>query len=216
MKGVIPWQRDPDWPHSVPEVEIELEKTALLVVDMQDPGNYGQASDNVERLLDYFRGHGLENIYLRVGYFLKDRRDMHPKRAGSWLLRSDGTGPDRQKGGKDHDIIDQLYPHQGEMVIDKNTTSAFNSSNLDAYLHARQVQNLVICGTATNHCVDNTARDAADRGYNVILVEDGCHDSEPHNHDVTVRTFRRDFGAVKSADQVMDEFDGITAESGEG
>ena len=209
MKGLIPWQTDPAWPHSVPEVEIEFERTALLVVDMQNPGKYGAVADNVEKLLDYFRGHGLENIYLRVGYFLKDRRDMHSKRAGSWGLRADGTGRDKQKGGKDHDIVDQLYPRAGEVVIDKNSTSAFNSSNLDAYLHARQVQNLVVCGTATNHCVDNTARDAADRGYNVILVEDGCIDPHQHLHDLTMRTFRRDFGAVKSTDGVMADLDSI-------
>ena len=211
MKGTIPWQTDPDWPHSVPEVEIDLDHTALLIVDMQNPDEYGEVGTNCATLIDFFRTSGMENVYLRVGYFLGDRRDMHLKRADSWLRRPDGTAPDKLRGAEAHQIIDRLAPEEGEIVIDKNSTSAFNSSSLESYLRARQIENLVICGTATNHCVDNTARGAADRGYNVILVDDACQDTSLRFQETTMRSFRRDFGAVKRTEQVVTELGGILA-----
>ena len=211
MKGTIVWQTDPAWPHNVPELEIDLDHTALLVVDMQNPDTYDDIAPNCAKLLDFFRGNGLENVYLRVGYFLEDRRDMHVKRAASWLRRADGSAPVKLRGTDGHQIIDRLAPMSGEMVIDKNSTSAFNSSALEPYLHARQIESLVVCGTATTHCVDNTARGAADRGYNVILVDDACHDFSDRFHAATMRSFRRDFGAVKGTEQVLSELGAIAA-----
>ena len=55
---------------------------------------------------------------------------------------------------------------------------------------------------ATNHCVDSTARDAADRGYNVILVDDACNDNDPAAHRATMASFARHFGPVRSTDEV--------------
>jgi biuret amidohydrolase len=88
-------------------------------------------------------------------------------------------------------------------VIDKNATSAFTASALDVYLRNLSVQNLVITGTSTNHCVDNTARDAADRGFNVILVDDACADGSVQGHCATMTTFPRHFGIVRRADEVI-------------
>ena len=214
MKGTIAWQNDPDWPHSVPQIEIDLDRTALLVVDMQNPDNYGEVGDNCEKLLDFFRANGMENIYLRVGFFLEDRRDMHPKRADSWLRKADGTAIGRVRGSKEHAIVERLSPKDGEMVIDKNSTSAFNSSSIESYLHARQIENLVVCGTATNHCVDNTARGAVDRGYNVIMVDDACQDHTARFQEATMRNFRRDLGAVKNTDELIGELGEIANAQG--
>jgi nicotinamidase-related amidase len=58
----------------------------------------------------------------------------------------------------------------------KNSSGAFNSSPLNHYLHALEIRNLVVCGSATSRCVDGTARGAADRGYNVVLAQDVCID----------------------------------------
>jgi len=195
----------------VAELEIDLNRTALLVVDMQNPDKYEDATLNCEKLLTFFRANGLENVYLRVGYFLEDRRDMHPKRGEGWLRKEDGTALVRLKGTQYHEIIDSLAPKADEMVIDKNSTSAFNSSSLESYLHARGIQNLVVCGTATNHCVDNTARGAADRGYNVIVVDDACHDPSPRLQEATMRAFRRDLGAVKNTEELVGQLGAIVS-----
>jgi biuret amidohydrolase len=209
MRGTIAWQTDPTWPHSVPELEIDLDHTALLVVDMQNPDRYGVVTDNCEKLIGYFRDKGMENIFLRVGYFLEDRHDMHAKRAQAWLRKGDGSGPTMLMGADDQAIIARLTPTDSEIVIDKNSTSAFNSTGLEAYLHARQVETLIVCGMATNHCVDNTARGAADRGYNVVMINDACWDPSERLHEATMRSFRRALGAVKNTDDLLAEVDGI-------
>ena len=213
MKGVIPWQTDPDWPHGLRELEIDPQRTALLMVDIQNYSSKNQQiAPNCTLLRDFFHAHGLEVVYLRVGHLLPDRGDMHPKRALSWLRLRDRELPAVLKGTREHDIIDVLAPLPGELVIDKNSTSAFNSSALERYLHALEVQNLVLCGGATSHCVDNTARGAADWGYNVVLVEDACIDPSPQNHAITMRSFGRAFGAVKSTSQVIKELEALLAQ----
>ena len=213
MNGVIPWQTDSDWPHGVRELEIDVRKTALIVVDMQ---NYSQnnlgAVPNCGKLQSFFRRHGLEVIHLRVGSLLPDRRDMHRKRAIAWLRGSGDQRPlDVAKGTHNHETRDELAPLSGELVIDKNSSGAFNSSALGQYLLALGVQNLVLCGASTSRCVDNTARGAADRGYNVILAEDACIDGVYRNHCTTMHSFARALGAVKSTDQVIAELGTLLA-----
>lgn len=209
MKGSIPWQTDGDWPHALPELAIDARRTALLIVDMQNySGNNLGALSACVQLRNFFHRQHLEVIYLRVGSLLPDRRDMHPKRACAWSRPSPHEPPqDVSKGTRNFDIRDALDPLTGELVIDKNSSGAFNSSPLDQYLHAFEIQNLVVCGSATSRCVDGTARGAADRGYNVILAEDACIDHSERNHRTTMHTFARVFGAVKSVAQVIAELE---------
>ena len=205
MTGVIPWQSTGRWPHAIPELEIDLKKTGLIIVDVQ---NYSEKNAAIVpqciRLRDFFHQHGLEVIYLRVGSLLPGRRDMHAKRALSWM-KPPGDGPAMvvYPGTWNHQVVDELTPEPGELVIDKNSSGAFNSSGIDRYLQAAGLQNLVFCGAATSRCVDNTARGAADRGYNAILVDDACVDPVQRNHCTTVRTFGDAFGAVKTTDEVI-------------
>ena len=138
------------------------------------------------------------------------RRDLHPERALTWMRYGDGS-PAVLWGTHNHDILEAAAPQPSEPAIDKNTSGAVNSTVLSNYLLALEVQNLVICGSATHHCVDNTARGAADRGYNVMLVEDACIDPDPKNHATTMRTFGRAFGAVKSTSQVIKELETLLA-----
>ena len=216
MKGVIPWQTDGDWPHSLAELEIDLRRTALIVVDVQ---NYSKKNSAIVpqclRLREFFHQHGLEVIYLRVGSLLPGRRDMHRKRAIAWMVTPEGDPPmpmDVHPGTHNHDIVEELLPLDGELVINKNSSGAFNSSSIDRYLQAMGVQNLVFCGSATSRCVDNTARGAADRGYNVMLIEDACIDPVDRNHCTTMRTFGRAFGSVKTTDQVLSQLGALAGD----
>ena len=216
MKGVIPWQEKSSWPHAIRELEIDLEKTGLVMVDVQ---NYSEKNAAIVpqcvRLRDFFHRHRLEVIYLRVGSLLPGRRDMHAKRALSWMKPpGDAPGLVVHPGTWNHDVVDDLAPEPGELVIDKNSSGAFNSSGIDRYLQAMGLQNLVFCGAATSRCVDNTARGAADRGYNVILVEDACIDPVERNHCTTVRTFGDAFGAVKTTDETLADLGALASRSG--
>ncbi|HZU07281.1 MAG TPA: isochorismatase family cysteine hydrolase [Chloroflexota bacterium] len=203
MRQTIRWQAS-GAPYAVPELAIDPARTALLIVDMQQYSALPrQVLDANLRLRDFFRAHGLPVIYLRVGSLLPDAQDQHPKRRESWL-RAPGAPPFRcPRGSAAYELCAELAPLPTELVLDKNSTGAFNSSPLDYYLHQLGVENLVVTGVSTNHCVDTTARDAADRGYNVILVEDACADRDPVAHRTTLETFARHFGAVRRTEEVL-------------
>ena len=207
MRTSIKWQTAIESPSAVPELEIEPERTALIVVDVQNysPNNW-KIAPNCVKLRDFFKEHGLDVIYLRVGALLPDRRDIHEKRAIAWLKPSVEEPPkDVHKGNEGHQILDVLRPSPEDLVLDKNSSGAFSSSPLDQHLHSLGIENLVLCGSATTHCVANTGRGGADRGYNVILVDDACIDPSEQAHAITMRSFGRSMGAVKQTDEVIHE-----------
>lgn len=230
----ISWQSDAR-PGAVGSLPISLESIGLIVVDLQHscadpdllaaraPGTAHTASfeawsqrlserviPNTRSLLGWFRAHRRPIIFTRVGSLLPDAEDQHPWRRLAWLRLSKAEPPYRSPvGAPDHAILPRVAPLPGELVLDKNATGALSSSALDFYLHQMGLQTLVVLGVATFACVDNTARALADRGYNVILVEDACAGSPGREraHDATLRTFGHYFGAVKTAAQVLGELD---------
>jgi biuret amidohydrolase len=215
MAHTIPWQ-DATGPHPVRELTIEPERTALLVVDMQQyAGAHTERPRRVLaanlRLRDFFRAQGLPVIWLRVGAFLPDGRDMHPERLARSRSDLGDTPYLASRGTPNFELCPELQPLPTELVVDKNSSGAFNSCELDLYLRNLGVENLVLCGVATNACVDNTARGAADHGYNVILVEDACTDATEAVHRTTVEAFARHFGAVYTTDAVLALFTRLLA-----
>ncbi len=223
--GWIPWQTD-DYPGAVPWLHVEAGSLGLLVIDVQyscaDPDLFAARTPqrasgplfedwsvrmrdlvvpNTRRLIDWFREHGRPVIFTRVGSLLPDAEDQHPWRRLAWL-RTDAASPPYRSpvGARDHGIVPEVAPTPDELVLDKNASGAFPSSGLEFYLHQLGLRTLVIAGVATYACVDNTARAAADRGYNVIVVEDACAGTPggEEAHDATLRTFAHHFGAVKT------------------
>jgi nicotinamidase-related amidase len=236
MRGEIPWQK-PDWPGAVPWLEIDTDSLGLVVVDVQlscahpdhTPGRAHKDEQpelfeawtrriedllipNTQRLLAWFRANGRPIIYTRVGSLLPDAQDQHPKRRLAWLRPGPDAPPYRSPvGSADYAIRPEIAPQLGELVIDKNATGAFGSSPIDFHLQAFGLRTLVICGVSTFACVDNTARDAADRGYNVVLVEDACAGSAGGEaaHDATLYTFGKYFGAIKSTAELLVDLDAL-------
>ena len=88
-------------------------------------------------------------------------------------------------------------------MLDKNTSSAFNSTGLEWLLRNMDVETLVVVGMATDMCVETTARDAADRGFNVIVVEDATATFFEHHHRAALSGFARVFGQVWDTDRVL-------------
>ena len=87
--------------------------------------------------------------------------------------------------------------------MNKTTYGTFTSTGLDHALRSMGVDSLVVGGVVTNVCVETTARDAADRGYEVVLVEDGCAAYSPEIHDATLLSFQGPFGRVRTTDEVL-------------
>ena len=101
-------------------------------------------------------------------------------------------------------MVAALAPAAGELVLDKNTSSAFNSTGIEWLLRnigRRRRSSLV--GMATDMCVETTARDAADRGFNVIVVEDATATFFEHHHRAALSGFARVFGQVWDTERVL-------------
>ena len=212
-------------PQLTQEVRLDPARTVLIVVDMQYASGcratglgrnltlegreaYGtERFDRIERvvvptlqrLLAFFRAHGLPVLYLVIGSTHPDFLDM-PEH-----MRKLARATNNRVGAREHEILDELKPRPGELVLRKTTISAFTSTGLESTLRALGADCLVFGGISTNMCVDTTARDAADRGFKCVLVEDGCGAAKQVYHEAALVTFQRLFGRVASADEVMSE-----------
>ncbi len=210
-----------------PPFRLDRARVALVVVDMQyasaardrglgrflaERGQEGQGVYRFERiegvvvptilrLLAAFRRRRLRIVYLTVGSELADYSDLLPHMRG--LAEAVGN----TAGRKEHAILDALAPLPGEPVINKTTMSAFHSSGFERLLRAWGVDQLVLTGVSTNSCVEGTARDAADRGYRCLLVEDACGAASARLHEAACENFRRLLGRVASADAVVGELE---------
>ena len=204
--------------------------TALVIVDMQEyflnPASpFSRASESVvpgvlghfhergrgvvepslRRLLDFFRAHGLRVIYTTVASELPDGGDLMPifqqRNAASRAAVGDVVIPARGDGWAR--IVAALEPRAGELVVNKTTYGTFNSTGLDHALRSMGIVSLVVGGVVTNVCVETTARDAADRGYEVVLLDDGSAAFSPEIHEATLLSFQGPFGRVRTTDEVL-------------
>jgi len=168
---------------------------ALVVIDMQrdflEEGGFGAALGNdvtrlqaivpaIRRTIDAFRRAGLPVIHTREGH-RPDLSDCPPAKRlrGISSLRIGDVGPMGRiliLGEPGNQIIPELSPVDGEIVLDKPGKGAFCATNLDASLKAMHVTHLAFAGVTTEVCVQTTMREANDRGYECILLED-CTDS---------------------------------------
>jgi nicotinamidase-related amidase len=100
-------------------------------------------------------------------------------------------------------IVAALEPSPGELVVNKTTYGTFNSTGFDHTLRSLGIASLVIGGVMTSGCVETTARDAADRGYDVVLLDDGSAAFSPEIHEATLLSFQGAFGRVRKTDEVL-------------
>jgi nicotinamidase-related amidase len=169
----------------------EPRSTALVVIDMQrdfvEPGGFGEALGNdvrrlaaivpaVKALLDACRKAGMAIVHTREGH-RADLSDCPPAKRlrGSPKLRIGDPGPMGRiliAGEPGHGIVPELAPLSGEIVIDKPGKGAFYATALDKQLELRGITHLLFAGVTTEVCVQTSMREANDRGYECLLVED--------------------------------------------
>lgn len=206
------------------ERPVRPERAALVVVDMQYATGArdgalgrqlaGRGSDlgawrfdrierlvvpNTQALLRAFRTARRPVVYVTMGAQLPDASDAPPHMRA--LLRNTAN----HVGSREHDVLDALAPLPGELVVRKTSIGAFASTGIDNLLRALGCEQLYMTGVSTNMCVETTAREAADRGYLVTLVEDACATTHADLHAATLRNFARLFGRVRSSAEVADE-----------
>ena len=188
---------------------------ALVIIDMQrdflEPGGFGAALGNdvsllartiepTGRLLAAARAAGLLVIHTREGH-RPDLSDLPPakRRRGNHPTTIGDPGPMGRilvHGEAGHDIIPALAPIAGEPVIDKPGKGAFWATDLDLILRNRGIGQLLICGVTTEVCVNTTAREANDRGYDCLVLSDCTGSYFPEFHDQALRMIIAQGGVV--------------------
>lgn len=166
-------------------------RTALLVIDMQrdfvEPGGFGETLGNdvsllqavippLRRVLAATRAAGVSVIHTREGH-RPDLSDCPPAKLnrGNPSLRIGDAGPRGRiliRGEYGHDIVDELAPVDGEVVIDKPGKGSFYATDLDQRLRAAGITSLIVTGVTTEVCVHTTVREANDRGYECLVLSD--------------------------------------------
>jgi nicotinamidase-related amidase len=158
--------------------------TALIIGDVQRgiTRTYPFARQVVPRLLDLIpraRAAGILVVFVRIA-FRTNRADLPPDNA---LIASFFNAGDIFHEGASGTELDLPVEDQ-DVVVLKRRASAFAGTDLDLVLRARGVDTIAVAGVATSAMVAATCYDAADRGYQVIVLRDGCADGDPGVHDV--------------------------------
>jgi nicotinamidase-related amidase len=166
-------------------------RAALVVIDMQrdfmEPGGFGASLGNdvshlaaaigpVQALLALWRAQGWPVVHTRESH-APDLSDCPPakRERGQPSLRIGDPGPMGRllvRGELGCDIVPEVAPWPGECVVDKPGKGAFYATALQAHLQALGVTQLVVAGVTTEVCVQTTLREANDRGYDCLLVEE--------------------------------------------
>jgi ureidoacrylate peracid hydrolase len=199
-------------------LEIDLERTAVLVVDMQnafasagglldlagvDISGAPEVVRRIGELLTVARAAGVQVVYLQTGY----KPDLsngggvaspNPRKETALCLmraRPELRGKLLVEGTWDFQIVEALTPRDSDIVVLKTRYSGFAGTQLDSILRAREIRYLVFVGIATNVCVESTLRDAYFHEYWPLLVTDGALQAgPPEAHDATVFNVESFFG----------------------
>jgi nicotinamidase-related amidase len=207
------------------EFNLDPVHCALLIIDMQrdflEPGGFGEMLGNdvsqlrrtIEpnrRLLAAWRKAGLLAIHTREGH-RPDLADLPPAkkirgRSATCIGDSGPMGRILVRGEAGHDIIPELYPAPGEPVIDKPGKGAFFATDLQAILHHRGIKQLIVTGVTTEVCVNTTVREANDRGYDCLVLDDCVGSYFPEFQEMGLKMIKAQggiFGWVSSSETVL-------------
>src|SRR5262245_9825550 len=207
------------YPYSFPR-----DRIALLAIDMQrdfvEPGGFGATLGNdvtriaaivpdVARLIAGCRAAAVPVIHTKEAHKADLSDCPVAKRArGHAQLRIGDRGPMGRiliAGEPGNDIVPALAPLAGEAVIEKPGKGAFYRTRLQELLDARGISHLALCGVTTEVCVQTTMREANDRGYECVLIEDASESYFPEFKQATLDMVRAQ-GAIVGWTATIDQF----------
>jgi len=207
--------------------EFDLSSTALLIIDMQRdfcaPGGFGEKLGNditltrkviapLQKVLEAAREAGMYVIHTREGH-RPDLSDCPPTKLNRSRRQGAGIGDEGPmgriliRGEYGHDIVDELKPLPNEPIIDKPGKGSFYKTDLDLILRNKGIKSLIVTGVTTHVCVHTTIREANDRGYECLLLEDCSAAFDPEDHKAAVRMTHQQggiFGWVSDSQKLLE------------
>jgi len=222
--SIGPVKADPyPWPY---DGTVPVSRTALICIDWQTDfcgkGGYVDSMGyDIEltraglpataRLLEHVRDLGMLVIHTREGHD-PDLSDLPPNkrwrsaRIGAEIGSDGPCGRILVRGEPGWEIVPEVAPVAGEVIVDKPGKGAFYATNLDLVLRTHGITHLILTGITTDVCVHTTMREANDRGYECLILSDCTGATDPSNHTAALHMVTMQggvFGCVATSDDVI-------------